>query len=159
MRSAVSALLLLSAATATVAQTCVADTAAGTTTCTYSTPATDATFTVPALVTSIDLQVAGGSGGADPRPFGGESAQGGLGAIVTLNAVTVIPGSTLKLCGAARREHTLTTDRSFVGQSGANPSGGASSTVLALKTGGGNGGSGSSVSAGGGALRRRPRAH
>ena len=88
MRSAVSALLLLSAATATVAQTCVADTAAGTTTCTYSTPATDATFTVPALVTSIDLQVAGGNGGSS----------GGAGALVTINALPVIPGSTLNLC-------------------------------------------------------------
>ena len=157
MRSAVSALLLLSAATATVAQTCVADTAAGTTTCTYSTPATDATFTVPALVTSIDLQVTGGNGGADPIPSGSISSQGGLGALVTLNSVTVIPGSTLNLCGAARREYTLTAG-SFVGQSGGNPSGGASSAVLALKTGGGVGGSSDSGDAGGGALRCQLRA-
>jgi len=159
MRSGVSALLLLSAARATVAQTCVADTAAGTTTCTYSTPATDATFTVPALVTSIDLQVVGGNGGADPQPVGTISAQGGLGALVTLNAVTVIPGSTLNLCGAARREHTLTADRSFVGQSGGNPSGGGSSAVLDLDTGGGAGGSGSDGNAGGGTLRHGLRAY
>ena len=149
MGSARCALLLLSAATAALAQTCVADTTAGTTTCTYATQGQDATFTVPLLVTSVDLQVVGGRAGSSSR-----GGAGGNGALVSLDGLTVVPGSTLNLCVLCAIANGA--DGSFVGQNGGLDgvsAAGLSSTALDLKTGGGTGGFGEFGPAGGGALR------